>query len=166
VPPSETARLDAPLARVAALLAEEPDAMPVRVARVSLWSVGEQLDHLLKVLEAGLDRLEPPGEPLRRGINLAGRICLGVGRFPRGVGKSPARMRAEVRERADLAASLAAVRVRVGGLAGRDELWRSRTPVFKHPYFGGLDPRQAVRFLEVHTDHHLRIVADIRRAAR
>jgi hypothetical protein len=33
-----------------------------------------------------------------------------------------------------------------------------------HPYFGGLTPVQTLRFLVVHTGHHLRIVADIRRA--
>ena len=32
---------------------------------------------------------------------------------------------------------------------------------FKHPYFGDLKLRDAIRFLEIHTQHHLSIIKDI-----
>ena len=32
---------------------------------------------------------------------------------------------------------------------------------FKHPYFGILTKRQSIRFIEVHTKHHLKIIRDI-----
>lgn len=31
-----------------------------------------------------------------------------------------------------------------------------------HPYFGSFSTRQWIRFVRVHTDHHLRIIEDIR----
>ena len=41
----------------------------------------------------------------------------------------------------------------------------SPTPVFPHPYFGGLSAAQGVRFLGMHNHHHWKIVRDIRRRA-
>jgi len=163
---SEIQELDAQLARVAGLLREEPDATALRSESVSRWSIGEQLDHALQAVEVGLARLAEPGEPIRRGISLVGRILLRVGRLPRGVGKSPKAILPRPSNRADLATTLDEVRARLRSLAAQAEVWRSKRPVVLHPYFGGLTPRQTVRMLAVHTDHHLRIVHDIRRAAK
>ncbi|MBT8308712.1 MAG: hypothetical protein KJO37_00005, partial [Bacteroidia bacterium] len=32
---------------------------------------------------------------------------------------------------------------------------------FKHSYFGVLDLKQSIRFVEVHTNHHIKIIKDI-----
>jgi hypothetical protein len=160
----ELGRLEAQLRVVEGLIDEGDGALGACAARVSAWSVGEQVDHMLKVLDAALARLEGGADPVPGGINLVGRICLGLGRLPRGVGKSPARLRAEQRQATELAATLSVVRERCARLGGRDELWRDRRALVRHPYFGALDARRTLRFLTVHTDHHLRIVADIRRA--
>jgi hypothetical protein len=161
---TELDRFDRQLERLAELLAEEPDATRLRAERVSGWSVAEQLDHVLRIVEAQLERLAER-RVAKRGINLVGRIILGVGRIPRGVGKSPAPVRGTAKSRAELRAALAAARARLATLSADAALWGDPRPLAGHPYFGGLTPRQVLRFLEVHTDHHLRIVADIRRAA-
>lgn len=161
---NELQAVNAQLDRIAALLEVEPDATPLRVERVSGWSVAEQVDHVLKIVQAQLARLDER-RPARTGINLVGRIILGIGRIPRGVGKSPAPVRGEVRTRPALIAALVATRERLERMAGDAALWSDPRPLAGHPYFGGLTPRQVLRFLAVHTDHHLRIVADIRRAA-
>lgn len=161
---NEVRAVHAQLDRIAALLDVDPDPTPVRVERVSGWSVAEQVDHVLKVVTAQLARLDERRPP-PKGINLAGRIVLGIGRIPRGVGKSPAPVRGEARSRSELLAALGAARGRLERMAGDAALWNERRPLAGHPYFGGLTPRQVLRFLEIHTDHHLRIVAEIRRAA-
>ena len=161
---SELAALEAQLDRIATLLATEPDATPLRVERVSGWSVAEQVDHVLKIVSAQLGRLTER-RPAKRGINWPGRIILAVGRIPRGVGKTPEPVRGEAKPRPELVAALAGARERLGAMAGDGDLWRDARPLAGHPYFGGLTPRQVLRFLVIHTDHHLRIVADIRRAA-
>ena len=161
----ELVEIEAQLDRIAGLLREEPDATVLRVESVSSWSVAEQLDHLLKILEAALGRLARAPQPVDRGINLVGRLLLACGRLPRGIGKSPEKLRGERRERNELAAQLDAVRALLRGLGAEAEIWRDRRPIVRHGYFGGLTALQAARFLAIHTDHHLRIVADIRRAS-
>jgi len=161
---NELQAVHAQLDRIAALLESEPDPTPIRIEKVSGWSVAEQVDHMFKILDAQLGRLDER-RPAKRGINLVGRIILGIGRIPRGVGKSPAPVRGELRTRPELVAALVATRERLERMAGDAALWNDPRPLAGHPYFGGLTPRQVLRFLAVHTDHHLRIVADIRRAA-
>jgi hypothetical protein len=139
----------------------------VRAPKVSDWSVGRQVDHMLNVAQGAHTRLTGESAELARGINLAGRLLLGLGWLPRGVGKSP-------RSVLPAEAPVATVEVeRLGRLRqdfqalgkGAGKL-TSRRRIFPHPYFGGLDARQTLRFLVVHTHHHLKIVRDIRRAAR
>ena len=161
---TEIAELARQLDRVEALLAEEPDATLLRAPRVSGWSVAEQVDHLLKIVNVQVGRMFER-RPSRRGINFPGRIVLAVGRIPRGVGKSPEAVRGTPAHRDDLRSALAAARARVAELAADRELCAERRPLVGHPYFGGLTPREALRFLAIHTDHHLRIVERIRRGA-
>jgi len=161
---AELDRLDAQLRQVAALIDEGDERLGRRAPRVSGWSVGEQVDHLTKVLERALALMLTSSTPLPKGINLTGRLLLACGRIPRGIGKSPQSVRGAERSAAELRESLARIRPLVERLRATPARLVDRTAIFPHPYFGGLDAAQALRFLSVHTDHHLRIVADIRKA--
>ncbi len=154
------------LDRLQALLDEGEPLLARRVAKVSAWSVGQQADHMLKILDRGLTRVERGGKTPSRGINLTGRICLGLGWIPRGVGKAPEGMEGTETSAPELAAHLAAIRARLAAVRDRQEGMRPGERVLPHPYFGGLDLPQTVRFWAIHTAHHLKIVDDIRRASR
>ena len=127
--------------------------------RVSKWSPAEHVDHLLKVTGSVLKRV-PSSEDVGNGISLLGRAVLALGWIPRGRGKAPERL-AGTRATADeLRASVDRVR---GHLDAIDAASVDGTRVrnVPHPRFGGLTPAQALRFVSVHNEHHLKIVAEI-----
>ena len=160
-------RIDRQFDDLAALVAGGDKELAARAPEVSGWSVGQQVDHMLNVAHGVFFRLTGDGEEVPHGINLSGRLLLGIGWLPRGVGKSPKSVlpgEAPVAE--ELGVRLARLRGDFQGLRFRTGLLVSRRRLFKHPYFGGLDCAQTLRFLSVHNHHHLKIVRDIRRAAR
>ena len=91
---------------------------------------------------------------------------LKTGFIPRGFGKAPGAVQPAGRDAADIAAGLQRLGQRFAEL--REQLprleeagWRCR-----HPYFGALDIAEWMRFMDTHHRHHLKIVRDIRKAAR
>ena len=166
------AGLDASVARLAGQFDEitrlvrfEPALLSLRVERISKWSIGLQVDHMLKVLEVGQKVLDESAAALPRGMNLTGRIVLALGWFPRGVAQSPKRVLPAETTPADLAGRTAQLRKAFCETPLSAERFADPQPVFPHPVFGGLTALQGIHFLGLHTHHHLRIVADIRRAS-
>jgi hypothetical protein len=129
--------------------------------RVSGWCPAEHLDHLVKVTESVVGVLgDPDARPLPKSINAIGRLVLRLGWIPRGIGKSPKRLTGTRAPATDLEAAVARLAQAFDALPFA-ALRASRVPIVRHPVFGGLNPPQALRFLEVHNAHHLKIVADI-----
>lgn len=129
-----------------------------RAVAVSGWSVGQQIEHALLTirgvvgeLSKGKARFEPAKPTLR------GRLVLMVGRIPRGKGEAPLTvLPRSAPQPAELNALMAKSREALVHLAGIDD-----TSTFFHPIFGRLDKAQSIRFLWIHTNHHLRIIRDI-----
>ena len=156
---AELARIREQLQRIGALCGD------TRVftvnERVSAWSPAEHVDHLLKVTKSILDRL-PSDEALPGGISLMGRAVLGLRWIPRGRGRTPERLTGKHCTTEELQARLARVTAAVNAVdAAVVDAARIRN--VPHPRFGGLTPAQALRFVTVHTEHHLKIVRDILR---
>lgn len=150
-------------------LAEDGKLHAVEAARVSKWTIGKQLEHLLlsdSSIFDSFDRLIDGREgPAPAGPTLLGRIVLALGYIPRGRGKSPRSVRPAGRDAADIEAGLHRLRQRCNELREHLPLleeagWRCR-----HPYFGALAIGEWMRFIDVHHRHHLKIVRDIRKAA-
>jgi hypothetical protein len=161
----EIDRIEGKLVEIEGILAEGDAAVAVRVSSVSGWSVAQQIDHTLMVVERSLARLLERPAPLARGLTLTGRVVLTLGWFPRGSARAPRGFEGREIPSAELAARLAGVRASLARLAAEPELLARPEPVVPHPYFGGLDARRALRNAVVHTEHHLAIVRDLRRAA-
>jgi len=160
-------RIDRQFEQIGGVVAAGEPALAARAPKISAWSVGQQLDHLLNVAEGVFSRLTGEGEEVVGGINVTGRILLGIGWLPRGVGKSPkAVLPAEAPGAAELGERLTRLRGDYRDLRFRTALLASRRRLLRHPYFGALDCAQSLRFVAVHTRHHLKIVRDIRRAAK
>jgi len=168
----ELVRADAQIERMIALC--EGRISAESSPRVSRWSVGQQLDHLSRVgidiarsLSSVLDTGAFSDRATAERTKWYGVVLRRLGWLPRGVAEAPKTVRpadgeppAAIRARfEEVRRLLADVRERTGAL----DALRARR---RHPRFGGLTPSAWVRFMAVHQHHHLKIVRDIRRAAR
>ncbi|MDX1632619.1 MAG: DinB family protein [Thermoanaerobaculia bacterium] len=149
-------------------IASGPDArLETRDETVSGWSVGQQLQHLVRadasVAEGLLQLLENPsaGDPF--GPTLLGRLILWLGFIPRGKGRAPRSTRAEESPAADeVRKELEDVRSLFHECRRRSDELLALERTLAHPVFGGLTIPQWFRFVEVHHEHHLKIVREIR----
>ncbi|MEO8276157.1 MAG: DinB family protein [Thermoanaerobaculia bacterium] len=163
----ELARLAAQFDALDRMVRFDPKLLDLRVPRVSRWSIGQQVDHILRVLERGVEVFGGRREPLPKKINLLGRLILSLDWIPRGLGKSPRSVvPAEAPAAADLGERLSLLRERYVVRRFPDEVLSNEEPFFPHPFFRGLCASESLRFLATHTRHHLKIIADIRRGAR
>ncbi|MEO8215528.1 MAG: DinB family protein [Acidobacteriota bacterium] len=159
---SDLKRIERQLEQILSLTERSDTDLNIPRESVSAWSPAEHLDHSLKVCSGILESVIT-AEPVKsRPITLVGRIVLFIGVIPRGRGRAPERytpVRAsgeEIRHSAGVVGEL--VRRAAGSPLGA-----SRAPVVRHPVFGGLSVGQTLRFAEIHTAHHMKIVRDILR---
>ncbi|GAA4270886.1 DUF1569 domain-containing protein [Aquimarina gracilis] len=125
---------------------------------VSKVAVAWHLDHSLKVINAICDTLQAsnPGT-YKKNFNAARLFSFTLGFIPRGRAQSPKSVIPPDTIRTDdIVSQLSSARDKLIALEGLDE--KSN---FKHPVFNRLNKRQAKRFIEIHTRHHLKIVKDI-----
>ena len=129
-------------------------------AGVSGWSPYEHVDHSAKVVSAILTGLLQPDLPQIAPVSLLGHAVLITGYIPRGKAKAPSRVRPVLGSVAELHATLDALDQLIGRIA--DPAWtRPMGAVIPHPYFGGMTATQSLRFVGIHTNHHLKIVREM-----
>lgn len=144
-------------------LADSADGQLFAASRLSAWTPAEHLDHLTKVTASVVNRLLQQDAPrVDAPLSVLGRIILALGRIPRGRGRAPERLRGARASAAELHASLTKLEGKLDELE-EAHIAETRGAVVPHPRFGGLRPSQALRFVAIHNDHHLRIIADILR---
>ena len=141
------------------------------VPDVSGWSPAQHLAHLcdatrliLEAIEALEASTDDGATRPARSPRLAGRAVLVTGRIPRGRAQAPrGTVPAAVPARAALHEALEAMSHRVAAAAARAHGFRRVAGARLHPALGWLGAAQWWRFLRVHDEHHLAIVADIDR---
>jgi hypothetical protein len=125
--------------------------------KVTKSTVGWQIDHSLKVINGIISALKDAPTDKKSKLTLLGRFCLTTKYIPRGKGKAPKQvLPPETIEESELNTQLATAKTLV-------PLLKDINPktTFKHPYFGVLNTKQTIKFIEVHTKHHLKIIEDI-----
>jgi len=127
---------------------------------VSASSIGWHIEHLLltihKIAEAtktsNVDHYKFVFKPLKYVVYLIGKI-------PRGKAKNPKVVEPEFFDENTLKLHLQKTRTTILELANIE-----KNKYFEHPFFGNLKSRDMIRFLEIHTNHHLEIIKDIQNA--
>jgi len=169
-PARDLERLAARLDETAAVLDWPDERLYPRIEDVSAWSPAQHVDHILRALDVLWGRAEMLAEGVADEIRakgaprVLGRLVLLTGWIPRGRGRAPETVLPDprpVRHR---------LRVALGEATRRSEVLRRRADrlgeapgVLPHPQLGDFDARRWIRFSDVHTRHHLAIVADIDR---
>lgn len=138
-----------------------------RAERVSRWSVGEQLAHMLLVDAAALERLakalagqaDPAARP-----TLVGRAILATGWIPRGLGRAPENVQPGPVVPEALRRDAAALHAELRALGDRLPEIATAPGRARHFLFGDLTAAHWLSFIDVHQRHHFKIIQDIRRA--
>lgn len=125
---------------------------------VSKADVAWHLDHSLKVLNAVAESMEKSDPTLfRNNFTLIGKICFKLGFFPRGKANAPEYLKSpEVILEAAIVTQLAEAREHIKVIKNLDE-----NAYFRHPLFGHINKKRVFRFMDTHTNHHLKIVKSI-----
>lgn len=125
---------------------------------VSKSDIGWQLDHTLKVINGvcGIMIKTNPNK-YKKDFNLMRTVLFPLCYIPRGRAKSPKIvLPPSIVLKENLYAQLQSARINIDNVKALP-----KTSHFKHHVFGMLSKKQTLRFIEIHTKHHLKIVNDI-----
>jgi len=122
---------------------------------VSKASVAWHLDHSLKVINTVIINMQKSDPALyKNNFKFLGKVFLKLGFFPRGKARAPKYVKPpEVILKSDISTQLAEAKQNIKAIQDLDE-----NAYFKHPLFGNTNKFRVVRFLDTHTNHHLKIV--------
>jgi hypothetical protein len=126
--------------------------------KVSKTNIGWQIDHSLKVINSVIKTLQSSDPTLyKNDFKLLGKLFFTLGFFPRGKAKAPKYVRPpEVIIEENLISQVQLAKFNIESLKNLDP-----NAFFKHPLFGNINTKRVHRFLELHTNHHLKIIEDI-----
>jgi len=125
---------------------------------VSKTTIAWQIDHSLRVVNSVCKAMEISNESdFKPQFKILKTFFLTVKWFPRGKAKAPKVVKSEE------IITLEDLERRIGyaksNLLKIKEL--EKNAHFSHPYFGHLNLNESTRFLQTHTNHHLKIIRDI-----
>ena len=129
-------------------------------SKITHSTVGWQIDHSLRVIYGIVRQMETSNpNDFKSKFSLPKSIIMLTGYIPRGKAKAPKVVRNEnpITEQGlkDLLEKTNEQILRIDSL--------DKNAHFEHPYFGKLNKKEAIRFLGIHTEHHLKIIRDMLR---
>lgn len=130
---------------------------------VSKAAVGWHIEHSLLVLQVIIDALvKSVPDKYKSTFDIRRQVVMLVGIIPRGKVKAPTAVRpVETFHESSLRQHLFAVRE---SLKSMESL--SKGHYFTHPFLGDFKLKPAIKFMRVHTNHHLKIINDIIKSSK
>ncbi|WP_405562562.1 DUF1569 domain-containing protein [Polaribacter sp. Asnod6-C07] len=127
-------------------------------SKISKANVGWHLDHSLKVVNSVSEFLiNSDPKAYKKTFSFSRVITFALGIFPRGKVQAPKRvLPPESILKKDLVDQIELVKINLKLLENIEN-----NKYFVHPIFKQLNKKQALQFLKIHTNHHLKIVKDI-----
>ena len=127
-------------------------------SKVSKVTVGWHLDHSLKVINGVITTLKQSDvSSYKNNFSLVGKVFFYLGHFPKGRAKAPKRvLPPDVILQDDIVKQINTAKQTLSDISSLHD-----NAYFQHPLFGNINKKRVVRFLEIHTNHHLKIVKSI-----
>ncbi|MBK7434830.1 MAG: DinB family protein [Chitinophagaceae bacterium] len=128
------------------------------VAGISKSPVSWHIDHSLLTIKVIIDAVKN-SDPAKYSpkFNMMKTLVFTLNKIPRGKAKAPKQVQPDLtHDPVVLKRHLDKVMDKLEELNGLDPKNH-----FPHPYFGQLNVKQTVKFLGIHTRHHLKIIDDI-----
>jgi hypothetical protein len=135
----------------------------LRKESVSKRGIDWHIDHCLKIICGVSDLLKSSNpEDYKWKFNAVRLYIFAKGSIPRGKARSPKLVnnKEEIIHQ-DLVTQLEVAKNNVVGLENLPPKAN-----FKHPYFGYIKRDKTIKFLALHTNHHLKIMRDIKAASK
>ena len=126
--------------------------------KISKSNIGWQLDHTLKVVNSVCTILaKKHSKKYKKNFNLLRSVLFTLGYIPRGKAKAPK----FVNEQKPISSESLYEQLNNAKTHLKRVESLSENAYFIHHAFGTLSKNKTIRFLEIHTKHHLKIVNDI-----
>lgn len=125
---------------------------------VSKANVAWHIDHSLKVMNAVVKNMQESDPTLYvDNFSFIGKVLLQFNYFPKGKAKAPKHvLPPEIILKEDIVSQLETAKQNLNEILKLDE-----NAFFKHPLFGNINTKRVLRFLNAHTNHHLKIIKNI-----
>jgi hypothetical protein len=124
---------------------------------ISKSNVGWHIEHILltnKMIMEAVEKSNPANYSWS--FKLSRIVVFTMNKIPRGKAKAPKVVFPKTYDEQTLLEHLKIVTLKIQGLENM-----SSDKYFDHPYFGNLRLNKTIKFLEIHTKHHLEIINDI-----
>lgn len=126
--------------------------------KISAASVGWHIDHSLKVVINTCEAIKKSKpEDYKWRFNFSRFVVFTLGSFPRGSARAPK----SVMPDGEVTGQAIAEQFQRARLMIKDVKTLPAKSNFYHPYFGSLQLSEFLKFLSIHTNHHLKISKDI-----
>jgi len=125
---------------------------------ISKSSVGWHIEHTLLTMNLVIGALQKSNpENYKRTFNFYRVLVFAMNKIPRGKAKAPKIVQPKEDSNIEsLKSHLEKAKIKLAELNSI-----SSKNYFEHPYFGHLTLKPTIKFLEIHTNHHLQIINDI-----
>jgi hypothetical protein len=125
---------------------------------VSKSSVGWHIEHCLLVINQVFSQVEKSNvNNYKRGFNLTKITLFFLNKFPRGKARAPK----SVAPKGECSTDMLLKKVKEAKINFNKIETFDQNNNFDHPYFGNLNLKDTLKFLNIHTQHHLNIIDDI-----
>lgn len=134
------------------------DNFEIENTSVSKSTIGWQIDHTLRVVNGVITqvKISNPDE-YKSSFNFKRFVVFSINKIPRGKARAPKSVQATgIINKSELISQIEIAKKLVSEVYNFNE--KSN---FKHHYFGVLNLKQCIKFLEIHTNHHLKIIDDV-----